>query len=118
MLSRGPALVVLSRFKVLNSLSVLEVNQCHGDHCIPAVIVTGAPKIYLLIVRGNNGEVDKFAGALNTVHFLDRLEFELLALGALLCVGVDVEAIRGQDTCLPFPELKEVVTPLLQLSLF
>lgn len=117
LLSGRRALIVLSCFKVLDSLSVLIINQSHGDHCIPAVIFPRAPEINLLIVCGYDSEIDELAGALHAVHFLDGLKLELLALIALLCVGVNVEAVCGQDTGLPFPELKKVVAPLLQLSL-
>lgn len=118
LLSWRRALVVLLRFKVLDSLFVLEIDQSHGDHCIPTVILSGAPEINLLIVCSNDGEVDELAGALHAVHFLDGLQLELLALGTLLCIGVDVQAVRRQDARLPLPELEQVVAPLLQLSLF
>jgi len=69
------------------------------------------------VVCGNDGEIDELAGALHAVHLLDGLQLELLAPGALLRVGVDVEAVRGQDARLPLPELEQVVAPLLQLAL-
>ena len=117
LLSGRRALVVLPRFKVLDGLSVLEVNQSHGDHRVPAVLLPGAPEIDLLIVCGYDGEVDELAGALHAVHLLDGLQLQLFALGALLRVRVNVEAVRGQDARLPLPELEQVVAPLLQLSL-
>lgn len=117
LLSRRRALVVLPRFKVLDGLSVLVINQGHSDHCVPAVVLSGAPEIDLFIVCGHDGEIDELAGALHAVHFLDGLQFKLLALGALLRVGVNVEAVRGQDARLPLPKLEQVVAPLLQLSL-
>ncbi len=117
LLSGRRALVVLPRFKVLDGLSVLVIDQGHGDHRIPAVLLARAPEIDLLIVCGYDGEIDELAGALHAVHLLDGLQLELLALGALLRVGVNVEAVRGQDARLPLPELEQVVAPLLQLSL-
>jgi len=117
LLSRRRCLIVLPRFKVLDGFSVLVINQGHGDHCIPAVILSRAPEINLLIVCGYDGEIDELAGALHAVHFLDGLQLELLALGALLRIGVNVEAVRGQDARLPLPELEQIVAPLLQLSL-
>lgn len=118
LLSGRRALIVLPRFKVLNGLSVLVVNQGHGDHRVPAVLLSGAPEIDLLIVRGDDGEVDELAGALHAVHLPDGLQLELFALRALLRVCVNVEAVRGQDARLPLPELEQAVAPLLQLSLF
>lgn len=118
LLSGRRALIVLPRFKVLDGLSVLVINQGHGDHCVPAVLLSRAPEIDLLVVCGYDGEIDELAGALHAVHFLDRLQLELFALGALLRVCVNVEAVRGQDARLPLPELEQVVAPLLQLSLF
>ena len=118
LLPRRGALVVLSCFKVLDSLFVLEIYQSHGDHGVPAVVLRGTPEIDLLIVHSNDGEVDKLPGTLHTVHFLDGLKFHLFALGALLCVRVDVQAVRSQHARFPFPELEKVVAPLLQLSLF
>lgn len=118
LLSGRRALIVLPRFKVLDGLSVLVIDQGHRDHRIPAVLLPRAPEIDLLIVCGYDGEIDELAGALHAVHLLDRLQLELLALGALLRVRVNVEAVRGQDARLPLPELEQVVAPLLQLSLF
>lgn len=112
------ALVVLPRFKVLDGLSVLVIDQGHGDHCVPAALLTGAPEIDLLIVCGYDGEIDELAGALHTVHLLDGLKLQLFALRAFLGIRVNVEAVRGQDARLPLPELEQVVAPLLQLSLF
>lgn len=106
LLSRRRTLVVLSRFKVLDGFSVLVINQGHGDHCVPAVLLSGAPEIDLFIVCGHDGEIDELAGALHAVYFLDGLQFELLALGALLRVGVNVETVRGQDARLPLPKLE------------
>lgn len=112
------ALVVLPRFKVLDGLSVLVINQSHRDHRVPAVLLSGAPEVDFLIVCGDDGEVDELAGALHAVHLLDGLQLQLFALGALLRVRVNVEAVRGQDARLPLPKLEQVVAPLLQLSLF
>lgn len=111
------ALVVLPRLKVLDGLSVLVIDQSHGDHRVPAVLLPGAPEIDLLIVRGDDGEIDELAGALHAVHLLDGLQLELLAPVALLRVAVNVEAVRGQDARLPPPELEQVVAPFLQLAL-
>lgn len=116
LLLTGRRALVLPRFKVLDGLSVLVIDQGHGDHCIPAILLPGTPEIDLLIVCGYDGEIDELAGALHAVHLLDGLQLELLALRALLRVGVNVEAVRGQDARLPLPELKQVVAPLLQLS--
>lgn len=107
----------MSRFKVLDGLSVLVINQGHGDHRVPAVLLPRTPEIDLLVVCRHDGEIDKLAGALHAVYFLDGLQLELLALGALLCVGVNVETVRGQNARLSLPELEQVIAPLLQLSL-
>lgn len=117
LLSGRRALVVLPCFKVLDGLPVLVINQSHGDDCIPAVLLSGAPEIDLLIVCGHDGEIDELAGTLHAVHLLDGLQLELLALGALLRVGVNVEAVRSQDARLSLPELEQAVAPLLQFSL-
>lgn len=109
--------MVLPRLEALDGLPVLVIDQRHGDHRVPALILPGAPEVHLLIVRGHDGEVDELAGALHAVHLLDGLQFQLFALGAPLRVRVHVEAVRGQDARLLLPELEEVVGSLLQLAL-
>lgn len=116
LLSQRRVLRFLSCFKVLNGFSVLKVNQSHCDHGIPAVLLARAPKVNLLIVCSHNSEVHELPGALHTIHFLNGLQLELFALVLLLSVGVDVQAVRGENARLPLPELEEIVAPLFQLS--
>lgn len=103
--TRGhPPLAVLARPKMLDGRLVLVVNQSHGDRGIPTAFI-GTTEIYLLIVVGDNGEVDVFSRPLNTIQLLDGLELEFLALGLLLAISEHVEAILGQDALLLSPEL-------------
>lgn len=110
-----PPLAVLSLPETLEGFLVLEVDQSHGDGRVPAAFI-GAAEIYLLVVHGDNGEVDVFARPLHTIQLLYGLELELLALAPLLAVGEHVKALFGQDAELFPPELEEVVAPFLQLA--
>lgn len=116
LLSQRCVLNFLSCFKVLNGFSVLEVNKSHGDDRIPAVLLPRAPEVNLLIVRGHDGEVHELSSALHAIHLLNGLKLELFALALLLVIGVDVQAVRGEDARLSLPELEEIVASLLQLS--
>lgn len=115
-LSQRCVLNFLSCFKVLNGFSVLEVNKSHSNNRIPAVLLSRAPEVNLLIVRGHDGEVHELSSALHAIHLLNGLKLELFALAFLLVIGEDVQAVRGEDARLSLPELEEIVASLLKLS--
>lgn len=107
---------LLPALEVLDGSLVLEVDEGHGDGGVPAALVR-APKVNLLAVLGDDGEVDVLARALHAVHLEDGAEAQLLALGPLVPVGEEAEAVLGQHHQLLLPQLEKAVAPLLQLAL-
>lgn len=75
LMSRGNIVRFLPGLKVLNGLSVLKVDQCHGDDSIPTSILVHASEVDFFVVSGDDGEVDELPCPLHTVNFFNGLKF-------------------------------------------